>query len=176
MNYLANKNLEMQVTSKYSMVLAASPKEIVTEGSQQSNCVGGYVNSVAKGEDIILFLRKSDDINKSWVTVELQNRNDKLSIVQTYATYNNSLDQEQKIALATWAKYAQVELGNNVFGLSSLTPAEFRSLAKTTQVHGEISEDIHQEAVKEYEKVKADRKEKLQDLGNSDIMKMKQAS
>lgn len=54
---------EIQIVVPHAM------EDFAKEGKQQNNCVGHYYhNSIAQGNDLIYFLRKKDNVNKSFVT------------------------------------------------------------------------------------------------------------
>jgi len=100
-NYVNNYNLEGQ-TKDYTFIVAATPEEIANEANQQSNCVAGYIDSVAAGDTLIMFMRQTRDIHSSWVTFEVNVGSSR--IVQAYATFNNSLNGEQAGALYGFAR------------------------------------------------------------------------
>lgn len=98
-NYLEHKDFEGSF-GDWAFIVAASASEISDEANQQSNCVRGYIGSVAKGVSTIMFMRNLKDINTSSVTFEVQGG----SIVQAYATFNHHLDKDQSKALRQYAK------------------------------------------------------------------------
>lgn len=57
----------------YVMIVPRCAADIIKEGQDQHNCVGGYVDSVSKKETVVLFLRKKNEPNKSLYTVEYHN-------------------------------------------------------------------------------------------------------
>lgn len=68
------RELNINITNdKYTVIVPTSSKEIIQEGEQQHNCVGkmGYIEKMAKHETIICFLRKTQELSKSFVTIEL---------------------------------------------------------------------------------------------------------
>lgn len=73
---------------KYAILLPSTSREIVEEGAKQSHCVGRYCERVARGESVVLFVRRKDDLEKSWYTMEIKPDMDKLDIVQCRG-YNN---------------------------------------------------------------------------------------
>ena len=78
--------------SKNLMIrIPASAEEIKEEGINQHNCVGGYVNRIARGETFVFFIRKIEAPNESFVTVEWRDE-----IVQVRAAHNNSAPEEAK--------------------------------------------------------------------------------
>lgn len=60
-----------KTTSKqYDIVFPKSVTDFVNEGNEMHNCVGGYANRVEKGDCRIFFIRKIDDLSKSYITAE----------------------------------------------------------------------------------------------------------
>ncbi len=82
---------------KYAILLPSTSQEIVEEGAKQSHCVGRYCERVARGESVILFVRRKDDIEKSWYTMEIKPDMDKLDIVQCRG-YNNQDKNADEVA------------------------------------------------------------------------------
>ncbi len=64
--------------------------ELVVEGKRQKNCVGGYMKRVADGETDVVFIRHTDALNESYITMEVRNGR----IVQARTKYNNPPDAE----------------------------------------------------------------------------------
>ena len=57
------------IFNDYIVVIPQTVQDLENEGKQQNNCVGYHYNdSIAKGENLIYFLRKKDNANKSVVT------------------------------------------------------------------------------------------------------------
>lgn len=67
---------------KYAIVMPKCADEIITEGAILNHCVGNYCERVAKGESIILFLRKLEDLDKPFYTLEIRPNMKKLDFVQ----------------------------------------------------------------------------------------------
>lgn len=55
------------------LVVPKSGAEIKAEGDALHHCVGGYVERVARGETNIFFVRKADEPDKSYFTLEWKN-------------------------------------------------------------------------------------------------------
>ena len=98
-NYIEHKDFEGSF-GDWAFIVAASASEISDEANQQSNCVRGYIGSVAKGVSTIMFMRNLKDIKTSSVTFEVKGD----EIVQAYATFNHYLDKDQSKALRQYAK------------------------------------------------------------------------
>lgn len=56
--------------SDYIIILPHSINDVVQEGQMQHNCVGSYVDKIAKRKSIVFFIRKKDDPTQSFVTAE----------------------------------------------------------------------------------------------------------
>lgn len=78
--------------NKYSIVIPNSAEDIVQEGCNMNNCVSTYLSRISRNESIICFLRHSNDLNKSFYTIEV-NPSD-YSIVQCRG-YNNGITSEE---------------------------------------------------------------------------------
>ena len=91
---------------KFSIIAPKTPNDIVLEGSNQSNCVASYVDSVRDKKCVILFLRRTKMQEVSEVTLEV--RGDKLVQAKSFA--NRSINKEHKEFLETWAKKKNIEL------------------------------------------------------------------
>lgn len=81
---------------EYSLVLPKSSVEIIEEGIRLNHCVGRYCERVAKGESIILFLRKNDALMDSFYTVEIKPDMLNLDIVQCRG-YKNDENENPKV-------------------------------------------------------------------------------
>lgn len=98
---------DLEYTQKdYSIIYPKCYTEIQKEGAQLSHCVASYVERVIKGETHILFLRKSDKLDDSLVTVEI--RND--IIIQFKGAYNRSLSPEEMEFLNRYAKNKKLKI------------------------------------------------------------------
>lgn len=74
------------------IIVPKSADEIVEEGHKLNHCVSSYVENVAKGDTVILFLRNKDNINKPFYTIELDPEDYK--IVQCRGKNNKSMDKD----------------------------------------------------------------------------------
>lgn len=91
--YAEELNIKVE-NKKYKIIVPESSKEIIHEGEMQHNCVGkmGYIEKMASRSTIICFLRKSEEPNKSFVTIELD-PNRKV-IRQAYAERNHKCPED----------------------------------------------------------------------------------
>ena len=100
---------------RFAVLALRSAKEIIGEGTAQSNCVGSYSTSVASGHSFIFSLRRLDTPNKSWITVEVDENN---QIVQSYQTYNQSISGQATEYLSVWANRVGLEFASHVTGMA----------------------------------------------------------
>lgn len=80
--------------AKYNIVMdglmisvAKTAEEIIHEGKILSHCVGGYVTHVVNGRSVIFFLRKTDEPDTPYYTVELDPHD--MRVIQ-YRGYKNN--------------------------------------------------------------------------------------
>ncbi|EKS4345079.1 PcfJ domain-containing protein [Clostridium botulinum] len=99
-----HKNLEYK-TKKYSIVLPKTSIDIVDEGINQSHCVGSYVDKVAKNESLILFMRDTQDLEKSLITIEVLDD----VVTQIRGFGNRFPTKEEEVFLSKWAKEKQLK-------------------------------------------------------------------
>ena len=83
---------------------AESAEDIIREGRMQHHCVGAsdmYMTRMAQRESWIVFLRKAEDPETPWYTIEV----DENGIRQAYAAYDRKPDwDEADKALKAWMK------------------------------------------------------------------------
>lgn len=79
---------------KYMIIPAGSCKELMIEGRTLHHCVGRgdhYMKKMAAGESWILFLRKKENLEKAYYTVEISMRDDR--ILQYYSEFDRQPDK-----------------------------------------------------------------------------------
>ena len=93
------KKLRPKILRKYAFtadgMMIYVPKkleELIDEGIAMHSCVGGYVERVAAGKTIVVFIRSAEDPGERIGTMEISK--DGLSIVQARAKYNKDLPTE----------------------------------------------------------------------------------
>ena len=88
----------------YTIVLPTNTQDLVTEGNEMHHCVGGYIDKVANGDTLIVFVRHKDTPNKCYITAEIYPHNGKIG--QYYLAYDHSIEKtediEFKTALQEW--------------------------------------------------------------------------
>ena len=71
------------------------------EGRNNHNCVASYAELHAKGKNTIVFIRKKDEPEKSYITAEID---DGLNVVQAYYSYNRRIIKEDRAFIDQWIK------------------------------------------------------------------------
>lgn len=82
-------------------------KELIAEGAAMHSCVGGYIDRVASGSTIVVFIRKAGDLKERIGTMEIAA--DGSHIVQARAKFNRDLPPEAK---AFVEKFKSVKIEN----------------------------------------------------------------
>ena len=75
-------------------------KEIVTEGHALHHCVHTYVERVAKGRCVVLFVRQKDNIKEPFYTVEVKDGR----VIQIHGTRHSAPTPEVNEFLELWAQ------------------------------------------------------------------------
>lgn len=71
------------------IVVPEQVSDLITEGKAQKNCVGGYMQRVAKGETDVVFIRRDTEPENSYITMEIKQGH----IVQARTKCNGPLDE-----------------------------------------------------------------------------------
>ena len=85
-----------------SIISPKKPEDLKREGDLMHHCVANYINKYAQGESLIFFLRKNEDIDKPWITIEILNLNNKYSLAQAYRAYDVRISQEELDIIMEW--------------------------------------------------------------------------
>jgi hypothetical protein len=102
--YLALQNCSCE---SYVIFIAHSPAELIQEGQAMSHCVGGenYRERMSKGDSLIFFLRRAEEPDKSFVTLEYSPT--RKTVLQCYA-YDNTKPEQPALDFVNqiWLPYA----------------------------------------------------------------------
>ena len=90
---------------KFTVIMPRTSREIVEEGVRQNHCVGRYCERVAVGESVILFLRRADEPEKNFYTMEIKKDMAKLDVVQCRGYCNGETTEEVKKFLAKYKRW-----------------------------------------------------------------------
>lgn len=101
------ENLIMQ-DDKFALIIPKTKKELFKEGKRMHHCVGTYVESMANGRSIIFFLRKQNDIDNSYVTIEYSPYDN--AIKQVKAKYNEHAKDDVIEFVKKWAKEKNINI------------------------------------------------------------------
>ena len=93
------KPIENLSTDKLKIIVPTTIEQFSEEGKMQNNCVGSYYHSsIANHCNLIYFIRKADNVDKSYITnrfqVENNYWNSGLKTVESRATNNNDYEDE----------------------------------------------------------------------------------
>ena len=105
-----NKKLEYD-NDKFALILPNNASEIISEGINLQHCVGTYCDAVASGRTIIMFLRRKEEMNKSYFTMEVYD-NTIRQFFGYHDTYNN--DKDITAFVKEFAKEKKLEIGCRV--------------------------------------------------------------
>ena len=96
---------------KYSIICPKTAADVVDEAQQQSNCLASYVSKIINGECMVLFCRRTDEPDRSLVTIEILANG---ALGQVKARFNRAPDPEVRDFIEKWY--------NNVVLTSGLWP------------------------------------------------------
>ena len=96
-----NKDLEWEDFG-FTFISPKTPRDIINEGQNMHNCVGGYINNVLNGHCIIMFMRLSNSPNESYITLEIDKY---LHVVQSKRKYNKGLSIIERQVLDRYKQF-----------------------------------------------------------------------
>lgn len=85
---------------------AQSPEELAKESATLHHCVRTYVDKVARGNCVILFIRRTSEPDKPYFTLELSPEG---KIVQCRGDHNRDYPQDVKEFLERWQKWMKTK-------------------------------------------------------------------
>lgn len=90
---------------EFTIVVPATMDDIIAEGRVMHHCVGSYANRHANGETTILFLRKNEQPDQPYGTIEMSVIN-KARVIQLRGYRNNDVPKkESKQFIAVWTEW-----------------------------------------------------------------------
>lgn len=95
----------------FIIIFPKIPEDLVREGIALNHCVKSYIEAVAKRKTNIFFLRKTEEINIPYITIELTNDN---YIRQAHGINNSEIDPNsaEYAFIKKWANKNDIKLGN----------------------------------------------------------------
>lgn len=106
--YKDYKNLEYS-SRIFSIVMPKESIDVIDEGFNLNHCVASYVDNIIEEDCLILFLRRTESLDESLVTVEYNI--DDNCIVQARGSVNRALSRDEFKFLEKWAKEKDIILG-----------------------------------------------------------------
>lgn len=91
---------------EYTIVIPSSIKDFVDEAAMQHNCLKAYISRVLDGETTIVFMRRRERPEKSYVTVEICNG----AIIQARRKFNEDISDEDRAFLIKYAREKKLRL------------------------------------------------------------------
>ena len=84
------------------VVLPTCPADLILEGQNQHNCVASYIPSHANQSTNIFFIRKKENPDESYITVEINEKTHK--VVQARYKHNKDLNRQDKEFVDKWLR------------------------------------------------------------------------
>lgn len=93
----------------YSIIACKDLEDLLKEGRVLNHCVGSYIQSVGEGKEYILFLRKNNELDKPFYTIDVTKS---LIVRQIHGSCNCNLTDDLKPFISEWAKKFNLNLSN----------------------------------------------------------------
>lgn len=93
----------------FTFSVPQSGADMLDEAGQQANCLAGYIDKYANGETDIVFMRKKDTPETSYVTIEVKGG----KIAQAYYARNKILSAADREVVDKWFAAVQKRLEKN---------------------------------------------------------------
>ena len=93
----------------WTILVPENPEDLIEEGRKQSHCVGSYVSYISEGTYRICFMRRTKDLNKSVLTLTVDNRD---CCIFYKGFDNREATAEEKTVLKEWAKEKKLSLSS----------------------------------------------------------------
>lgn len=93
----------------YSIIACKKLSELSFEGQILHHCVGSYINSVGNGKEYILFMRKKEELDKPFYTIDVTPEK---KVRQIHGLGNSNITDEIKPFVEKWAKKFNLDISN----------------------------------------------------------------
>ena len=97
--------------TEFSIIYPENSLDIINEGYTLTHCVKTYINSVKKSNTNILFLRKTNQLETPFFTIELSNEG-RIRQVHGYHNCNIDTNPGAELFLKEWIKEKQLSYEN----------------------------------------------------------------
>lgn len=91
---------------EYSIIVPKKIADIEEEADELRHCVRSYIPKVVKGETLICFLRKNENLDTPLITIEVKDG----FVTQAYGLGDSKPSEEQLDVLRKWAKKNSLKL------------------------------------------------------------------
>lgn len=100
----------------FSIIAPASVEDIINEGIKLHHCVKSYIQAICEGKTNILFIRRNDDIDTPFFTLEIRDNN----VRQCHGACNSPMSDEVKELIKEYAKVKRVSVdwANNALAVN----------------------------------------------------------
>jgi hypothetical protein len=95
----------------FTVVIPQRPNDLAAEGLELHHCVKSYIDKVCNNKTNICFIRKTDELNKPFFTVEITN-DGSIQQVHGFANRNASTEPGLTEFVKKWAKERKLKLTN----------------------------------------------------------------
>lgn len=91
--------------SDYCIIVPKNADDVVDEGNKMNHCVGSYIGRISKKDTFIVFMRKQEEEDAPYITVEVKNGN----ICTALGYMNRRINNKERIFLEKYAKAKNLE-------------------------------------------------------------------
>lgn len=89
---------------KLTVCVPKEPGDMINEGKMNRNCVGCYTTNYANGYSTVFFIRKNDDLDHSYITIETDKAGE--NVRQAYYACNRKIDSTSDLNfINSWIKH-----------------------------------------------------------------------
>ena len=94
-------------TPEYIIRYPQTINDFIREAVYMQNCLLEYVEAVADNDTTVLFMRKADDVNMPFITIEVQ----KNTLKQAYHRFNEDCTKEEAEWISAWCQRHGISTG-----------------------------------------------------------------
>ena len=94
-------------TPEYIIRYPQTINDFVREAVYMQNCLLGYVEAVADNDTTVLFMRKADDVNMPFITIEIQGN----TLKQAYHRFNKDCTKKEAEWISAWCQRHGISTG-----------------------------------------------------------------
>ena len=104
-----NEYLEYE-DNDFKIIIPRGPEDVRDEGRQMHHCIArSYMNHIADGDTVVVFMRRTADPDTSFITIEIRNN----VMRQACTAHNNRVPEEYKPWIRNWARMKGVTINDN---------------------------------------------------------------